>query len=72
MRLSGGMEELPVSFKQLPYNQAWSLTYPVAYKFPKAQERLEELKRGGSKVQMKRERLSRTNQKQQEENCVVM
>ncbi|KAI4701034.1 hypothetical protein J4E89_010870 [Alternaria sp. Ai002NY15] len=44
----------------------------AAYKFPKAQERLEELKRGGSKVQMKRERLSRTNQKQQEENCSVM
>jgi hypothetical protein len=44
----------------------------TAYKFPKAQERLEELKRGGSKVQMKRERLSRTNQKQQEENCTVM
>ncbi|RMZ74203.1 Chitin synthase regulatory factor 3 [Pyrenophora seminiperda CCB06] len=44
----------------------------AAYKFPKAQERLEELKRGGSKVQMKRERLSRTNQKQQEENCIVM
>lgn len=45
---------------------------PIAYKFPKAQERLEELKKGGSKVQMKRERLSRTNQKQQEENCVMM
>jgi hypothetical protein len=44
----------------------------AAYKFPKAQERLEELKRGGSKVQMKRERLSRTDQKQQEENCTVM
>ncbi|KAF2447316.1 hypothetical protein P171DRAFT_430215 [Karstenula rhodostoma CBS 690.94] len=44
----------------------------AAYKFPKAQERLEELKKGGSKVQMKRERLSRTNQRQQEENCVVM
>ncbi|KAF1359020.1 hypothetical protein EJ07DRAFT_121872 [Lizonia empirigonia] len=44
----------------------------AAYKFPKAQERLEELKRGGSKAQMKRERLSRTNQKQQEENCSVM
>jgi TPR repeat protein len=48
------------------------LTHVTAYKFPKAQERLEELKRGGSKVQMKRERLSRTNQKQQEENCTVM
>ncbi|KAF2635041.1 hypothetical protein P280DRAFT_412377 [Massarina eburnea CBS 473.64] len=44
----------------------------AAYKFPKAQERLEELKKGGAKVQMKRERLSRTDQKQQEENCVVM
>lgn len=44
----------------------------ASYKFPKAQERLEELKRGGSKAQMKRERLSRTNQKQQEENCTVM
>jgi hypothetical protein len=44
----------------------------IAYKFPKAQERLEELKKGGAKVQMKRERLSRSNQKQQEENCTVM
>ncbi|CAI6268283.1 unnamed protein product [Periconia digitata] len=44
----------------------------AAYKFPKAQERLEELKKGGAKVQMKRERLSRSNQKQQEENCTVM
>lgn len=46
--------------------------FSLAYKFPKAQERLEELKKGGSKAQMKRERLSRTNQKQQEENCTVM
>ncbi|XP_014560315.1 hypothetical protein COCVIDRAFT_34536 [Bipolaris victoriae FI3] len=44
----------------------------AAYKFPKAQERLEELKKGGSKAQKNRERLSRTNQKQQEENCTVM
>ncbi|KAF2466009.1 uncharacterized protein BDR25DRAFT_82037 [Lindgomyces ingoldianus] len=44
----------------------------AAYKFPKAQERLEELKRGGVKVQKNRERLSRSNQKQHEENCVVM
>ncbi|KAF2190479.1 hypothetical protein K469DRAFT_559942 [Zopfia rhizophila CBS 207.26] len=44
----------------------------AAYKFPKAQERLEELKRGGAKVQKGRERLSRSNQKQHEENCVVM
>ncbi|KAL5118963.1 hypothetical protein ACEQ8H_003092 [Pleosporales sp. CAS-2024a] len=44
----------------------------ASYKFPKAQERLEELKRGGSKAQKQRERLSRTNQRQQEENCTVM
>ncbi|KAF1997946.1 hypothetical protein P154DRAFT_440264 [Amniculicola lignicola CBS 123094] len=44
----------------------------ASYKFPKAQERLEELKKGGAKAQKGRERLSRTNQKQQDENCVVM
>lgn len=44
----------------------------AAYKYPKAQVRLEELKKGGAKVQMKRERLSRSNQKAQEENCTVM
>lgn len=54
------------------YVQTTVINNATAYKFPKAQERLEELKKGGSKVQMKRERLSRTNQKQQEENCVVM
>ncbi|KAF2083930.1 HCP-like protein [Saccharata proteae CBS 121410] len=44
----------------------------ASYKFPKAQERLEELKKGGVKVQRNRERLSRSDQKQHEENCVVM
>lgn len=44
----------------------------AAYKFPKAQERLEELKKGGVKVQRNRERLSRSNQKQHEADCVVM
>ena len=48
------------------------LTVVIALKFPKAQERLEELKRGGTKVQKNRERLSRSNQKQHEENCRVM
>lgn len=46
--------------------------HDTAYRFPKAQERLEELKRGGVKVQKNRERLSRTNQKQHEADCVVM
>ncbi|KAF2749065.1 hypothetical protein M011DRAFT_399346 [Sporormia fimetaria CBS 119925] len=44
----------------------------AAYKYPKAQERLEELKKGGAKVQRSRERLSRTDQKQHDENCNVM
>ncbi len=44
----------------------------IAYKFPKAQERLEELKRGGSKAQLKRERISRSDPKHQDENCTVM
>ncbi|KAF2753390.1 HCP-like protein [Pseudovirgaria hyperparasitica] len=44
----------------------------AAHKFPKAQERLEELKKGGMKAQKSRERLSRTDRKQQDENCVVM
>lgn len=48
------------------------LTEWIAQKFPKAQERLEELKRGGDRVQKNRERLSRSNQKQHEENCRVM
>jgi len=44
----------------------------IAYRLPQALERLEELKKGGAKVQRSRERLSRSNQKQHEENCVVM
>ncbi|KAF4537629.1 Sel1-like protein [Lasiodiplodia theobromae] len=44
----------------------------ASYNFPKARERLEELKRGGAKVQKGRERLSRSNKEQHEENCVVM
>ncbi|EOD50892.1 putative chitin synthase activator protein [Neofusicoccum parvum UCRNP2] len=44
----------------------------ASYNFPKARERLEELKKGGAKVQKGRERLSRSNQKEHEENCVVM
>lgn len=44
----------------------------AAYKYPKAHERLEELKKGGVGVQKRREKLTRNNQKQQEENCTVM
>lgn len=45
----------------------------AAYKFPKAQERLEELKKGGPKLQKgkeNREKLSRKDAK--ESDCVVM
>ncbi|TKA63943.1 hypothetical protein B0A49_10399 [Cryomyces minteri] len=44
----------------------------AAYKFPKAQERLEELKKGGYKVQKGREKLSRSNQKKNDAECTVM
>ena len=61
------------------WSQSWSWSWmcnllirDVAYRFPKAQERLEELKKGGVKVQRNRERLSRSNQKQHEADCVVM
>jgi hypothetical protein len=43
----------------------------VAHKYPKAQERLEELKRGGSKGLKNRERHSRGNGNKNED-CVVM
>ncbi|KAF2237847.1 hypothetical protein EV356DRAFT_360493 [Viridothelium virens] len=44
----------------------------AAYKFPKAQERLEELKKGGPKVQKNRERLSRSNKDRNDAECVIM
>lgn len=40
--------------------------------FNKAQQRLEELNRGGPQVQKTRQRLSRSNQRQHEAECVVM
>lgn len=71
------MEELPVSacffFELLNADVRADLWSPFpAYKFPKAQERLDELKRGGVKVQKNRERLSRSNQRQNDADCVVM
>lgn len=43
-----------------------------AYKLPEAQERLEELKKGGTKVQKHREKLTRNNQKQHDAECKLM
>lgn len=44
----------------------------ASFGFTKAQERLDELKKGGARVQKNRERLSRSNQKQTEAECAVM
>ena len=47
----------------------------TAYKFPKAIERLEELKRSGGKKEKavpQNGKLTRKDQKKDEENCVVM
>ena len=48
--------------------------FNVAQNYPKARERLEDLKRGGSKAAMKsRDRISRSKVgKQQEGECTVM
>lgn len=47
------------------------LTFPAAQGFPKARERLEDLKRGGGRMQ--KTRLSRSNvPKQNEGDCVLM
>lgn len=43
----------------------------IAQDFPKARERLEDLKRSGKEKARPRERISRS-QKQQEGDCVVM
>lgn len=42
----------------------------TAYKFPKAQEHLEDLQRGGSKTHRNRETISRNQKK--DADCVVM
>lgn len=45
----------------------------TAQDFPKARERLEDLKRSGSRGQRQRERISRSKiEKQQDGDCVVM
>lgn len=49
-----------------------NVNHSTALRYPKAQERLEELKKGGVKAQKNRERLSRSDRRQHDENCVVM
>ncbi len=45
----------------------------TAFKFPKAQERLEELRRSGSKSSKPvNGKLARKDQKKDEENCTLM
>ena len=67
----------PPSFKTLssPFFNTYQLTpTPTAQNFPKARERLEDLKKGGSKAGLKaRERISRSKVgKQNEGECAVM
>ena len=50
-----------------------TLTLFPAYRFPKAQERLEELRKNGSKGSRPvNGKLTRKDQKRDEENCVMM
>ena len=56
---------------------SWSLfdaaTFLLAYQFPKAQERLEELRRnGGKNSKSVNGRISRKDQKRDEAECTVM
>lgn len=57
---------------QLPEHARADTVVVTAHKFAKAQERLEELKQGGPKVQKQRERLSRNNNKPHEAECKIM
>ena len=76
MKRSVGTRELPVSFTffSTPFYGVTILTLNliIAYKFPKAPERLEELKKGGAKAQKGRERISRSDQKATEADCSIM
>jgi hypothetical protein len=71
----GGMGEPLVSWNhvlELPLTKVHANIHSLlAHKYPKAQERLEELKRGGSKGLKNRERHSRSNGNKNED-CVVM
>lgn len=48
------------------------LIHELAYNFPKALERLEELKRGGKNTRAASGRLTRKDQKRDEAECAVM
>jgi hypothetical protein len=70
---SGGTGELLVSDCLLARRTAY-LTYTAAQDFPKARERLEDLKRSGRNAPRPRERITRSKigGKQQEGECTVM
>ena len=74
MRQRSGMHGLLVSsVLELDLFCIMLISMRIAYRFPKAQERLEELKRSGSKsTRPVNGKLSRKDQKRDEENCVVM
>ena len=68
------MEGLPVRrFSTYRATFKHSADILVAYKFPKAQERLEELRRGGSRnAKPVNGKLARKDQKKDEAECSVM
>jgi hypothetical protein len=74
--LSGGIGELPVSdpSRDLTLHLGIYANPLTAQDFPKARERLEDLKRGGKNAPTRqRERISRSRiEKQQDGECSVM
>lgn len=74
--LSGGIGELPVSDPRpdLTLHSGTDANTLTAQDFPKARERLEDLKRGGKNAPIRqRERISRSRiEKQQDGECSVM
>lgn len=69
------MQELQVSANLMYVKVSWfGFANPcIDYRFPKAQERLHELQRSGSKASRPvNGKLSRKDQKKDEENCVLM
>jgi len=63
-----------LGLERLLCKKDYSLTFIIAQNFPKARERLEDLKKGGNKPALKsRERISRSKVgKQNEGECAVM
>jgi len=67
VRASGGQVASPINIGSKETDCC------AAYKFPKAQERLEELKKGGPRLQKDKENREKPSRKDaKESDCVVM